>query len=102
MMYKSPIDIFTQTENIVKQMQEKQDEYVYRCVLKTGVDVDKEELVKALVYDRGQYEKGYYDGINEFAERVKELTISKDFYPVFFKNILNEAKKEMGVSENEN
>ena len=99
-MYKSPIDIFTQTSNIVKQMQEKQDEYVYRCVLKTGVAVDKEELIKALKYDREQYSKGYTDGINEFAERLRELTTRKDFYPVFFKNILNEVKEEMGVRDN--
>ncbi len=101
-MYKSPIDIFTQTANIVKQMQEKQDEYVYRCVLKTGVDVDKEELIKALKYDREQYSKGYTDGINEFVERVKELSISRGFYPVITKNILNEAKAEMGVSDSGN
>lgn len=27
-----------------------------------GLDVDREELLKALEYDRGQYEKGYADG----------------------------------------
>ena len=99
-MYKSPIDIFTQTANIVKKMHEKQDEYVYQCVLKTGVNVDKEELIKALKYDREQYSKGYTDGINEFAERLRALMTRKDFYPVFFKNILNEVKAEMGVRDN--
>lgn len=27
-----------------------------------GYNIDKEELIKALVYDRHQYEKGYQDG----------------------------------------
>lgn len=32
---------------------------------KVDINVDKEELLKALIYDRGQYDKGYEDAMNE-------------------------------------
>ena len=41
---------------------------ILREVLKTGVMVDRAELMKALQYDRGQYEKGYADGRNDAAK----------------------------------
>lgn len=31
----------------------------------TNIDIDKEELVKALEYDRDQYYTGYDDGYND-------------------------------------
>ena len=34
---------------------------IYKAVMNVGVNVDKEELIKALQYDRGQYQKGYKD-----------------------------------------
>ena len=48
------------------RLQEEADEAVLSTVLrevtKMGVMVDREELLKALRYDRAQYEKGYADG----------------------------------------
>lgn len=38
------------------------DNEVYRAIERVGVAVDKEELIRALNYDRQQYEKGYADG----------------------------------------
>lgn len=43
------------------------------AVLKVGITVDKEELIKALRYDRGQYEKGYADGKRDAAAAIEEL-----------------------------
>lgn len=34
---------------------------IYKAVMDVGVNVDKEELLKALQYDREQYQKGYKD-----------------------------------------
>ena len=59
-MYESPIELVVsqfQTE-IIKQ----QENQVYRAVQNVGVNVDKAELLRALSYDRDQYEKGYADG----------------------------------------
>ena len=56
-MYESPIEI------IRKQMVTNFENQVLKAVQEVGVLVDKDELVKALQYDRGQYEKGYADGL---------------------------------------
>lgn len=55
MDYKSPIDII-RTQTITAE-----DDLVYKAVLNVDVKVDKDELIKALAYDRGQYLKGYQD-----------------------------------------
>ena len=68
-MYESPIElIISDMQHKVRQEQDKQ---IYEAVQRVDVNVNKEELIKALNYDRQQYEKGYADGIKEFAERLK-------------------------------
>lgn len=62
MGYKSPVEMFSQISDIVEYMHRQQDEYICRAIMQLGINVDKEELIKALAYDRGQYEKGYHDG----------------------------------------
>jgi len=59
MSYQSPIEIF-QT-----QMQSQIVGEIYKAVMKVGVNVDKDELLKALQYDRDQYQKGYTDRDSE-------------------------------------
>ena len=61
-MYKSPIEL------IIGKMQIQIDDDIYRAVQNVGINVDREELLKALEYDRGQYEKGFDDG---FAQASK-------------------------------
>ena len=68
-MYKSPIDMMM--SKTVHEIQTQQEEHILRGVFNVGINVDKEELIKALQYDRGQYDKGYADGVREFAEMVK-------------------------------
>ena len=58
--YVCPIRIVT--EKMARELQKAQEDAVIQAVLNIGVTVDKEELVKALAYDRGQYEKGFRDG----------------------------------------
>ena len=43
-----------------------------KVVQERGIDVDKDELIKALQYDRGQYEKGYINGYNAKASEIFE------------------------------
>lgn len=70
-MYQSPIEIIH--DNMRMQVEGE----VYKAVQRVGVTVDKEELLKALQYDRGQYTNGYKDGyakaISEFAERICDV-----------------------------
>lgn len=57
-MYESPIKmIMAETEHMM-------EDEVFKAIQRCAVDVDKEELIKALKYDRDQYEKGYEDGLN--------------------------------------
>ena len=56
-MYESPIEM------ISRQVRTQQEENVYKAVLEVGVNVDKEELIRALKYDRDQYNRGYHDGL---------------------------------------
>lgn len=56
-MYDSPIRL------AVSKMTSQFNDDIYNAVVKTGIDVDKDELVHALNYDRNQYEKGYRDGL---------------------------------------
>jgi predicted Zn-dependent protease len=77
-MYKAPIEICRTIEDIIQKVVEETDNQVYEAVCRVGVNVDKEELIKALRYDRGQYEKGYADGVRDFAERLKQSAFDCD------------------------
>lgn len=68
-MYRSPIEI------IYGQMETQMEGDILRAVQKYGINVDKEELLRALQYDRNQYEKGYADGK---ADAMAELVRCKD------------------------
>ena len=59
-MYNSPIELLI--TDIQNQIMKQQDEEIYQAVLHYVPNVDREELIRALQYDRNQYEKGYADG----------------------------------------
>lgn len=78
-MYVSPITIMQGELNVQVENE------VIKATRTVGVDVDKDELIKALMYDREQYEKGYADGradaemqlleLENMDEVVKELNV---------------------------
>ena len=70
-MYKNPIEV-TEMKPVIEAVCENKEEQLYRAILKIGIDVNKEELVKALLYDRQQYEKGFADGRTELAKALTE------------------------------
>lgn len=67
-MYNSPIELLV--TDIQHQIVKQQDEEIYQAVLHYVPNVDKEELLRALRYDRDQYEKGYADGNRDATESV--------------------------------
>lgn len=79
-MYESPVELFD-VASYTKKANEEIDNYVYEYIVKLGINVNKEELIKALQYDRDQYEKGYKDGrravINDI---IKQLVQERDSY----------------------
>ena len=77
-MYKSPIEI--KIDDIISDAVEGVDKYIVRYIQQAGVNVDKDELIKALKFDRGQYEKGWNDRDNEIV-RCKDCKWYKRKYP---------------------
>lgn len=74
-MYENPIQ--GEFGEIQTKIIEAQENYIMQMVQDYGVTVDKEELIKALQYDRQQYEKGYADAKEEMgwipcSERLPE------------------------------
>lgn len=62
-MYEDPIERVV--EEIQSEIIKQDDEFLmYKVKQAVGYSVDKNELIKALKYDREQYEKGYHDGLN--------------------------------------
>ena len=77
--WKTPVEITFQ--RISRDIQEKEDAYIIEEIRNIGVNVNKEELIKALNYDRQQYSQGYKNGykdgyakgIDDCLARLKEL-----------------------------
>ena len=65
MNYQSPVDL------IISEMNMRMDGEIFKAVQNVGVNVDRDELIKALRYDRDQYKKGY-------ADRDSEIVRCKD------------------------
>jgi uncharacterized protein YwgA len=65
-MWESPIKII-QDEMCIEYENE-----CIKAVQKVGFTVEKEELTKALQYDRDQYNKGYSDGVAEYMRLLCE------------------------------
>lgn len=96
-MYKSPISLImndslnyaatgvdpdileacTGMDGIIKEIQEQQELAIFNCIKsQMAVDIDKNELTRALAYDRHQYDEGYRDGYAtakaEFDEKIQK------------------------------
>jgi flagellar biosynthesis/type III secretory pathway protein FliH len=71
MSYESPINIY---QDLANEIAEMHDNTVYMKIREI-VDVDKEELLKALAYDRDQYDKGYTDGYRRGLEEGKQTAM---------------------------
>lgn len=76
-MYESPIEL--KVDNIVSDVVKQVDEFTLRCFQQIGIKVDRNELIKALEYDRGQYEKGWSDRENDIV-RCKGCMWGTDYY----------------------
>lgn len=81
-MYEAPIKLMQ------RQLEIKEENGILQAVKEVGVVVDKEELIKALRYDRGQYDKGYSDGIKDFAEMLEDLSTERLMYEGYGETIL--------------
>ena len=68
-MYESPVTLIHST------IMAEREEYILTTIREAiGVAVDKEEPIKALKYDREQYEKGFKDGVKQ---QTKWISVSE-------------------------
>ena len=72
-MYDSPIELF------ISEIQEKFESGIFEAVQRFDIDVNREELIRALKYDRDQYHKGFSDGrMSGRVERDEEIVRCAD------------------------
>lgn len=81
-MYESPIQVeFSDLK--IETLKDKADQVIVRACQEMAPFVNKEELIKALQYDRDQYLKGYTDGLSytppvkTHYDQVKAMTIEE-------------------------
>ena len=94
-MYKSPIHMYL--TDIQKQLNDSIEEQAYQCIKNVGIVVDKDELIRALQYDRQQYEKGYADAQVEIirckdCEHYNLMTTRFDVFGINAKRRCNHPK----------
>ncbi len=65
--YKSPIEI------IYGELETKMENDTFEAIRHYDINVDKEELIKALKYDREQYMAGYKAALKEMSNYVYGL-----------------------------
>ena len=69
--YESPIKI------VLGEMQSKMENDIVSSVQSYSVEIDKEELIKLINYDRHQFQMGYISGLkwalNKFSTLIEEL-----------------------------
>lgn len=69
-MYKSPITLMI--EEIARDHMKKMDEWAMTTIKqRLNLEIDADELIKALNYDRQQYDKGFADGYNHAKGKIK-------------------------------
>ena len=72
-MWESPIKVY---EDVAREIVLEKENHIMQTI-RQYVDVDKDELIRALNYDRNQYEKGFEDGYlkgrADFAEKIQEI-----------------------------
>ena len=93
-MYESPIDLLM--SNIQTQIIEEQEEAIYKAVFDIGVNVKNDELIRALKYDRDQYNRGHLDG---YADAMASIVRCKDCKHLGFKGLCDGVcnKKMVGI-----
>lgn len=70
--YEPPIQLLVR--EIATKIQEQQEDKVMEVVHSYNINVDKEELIKALQYDRDQYTKGYTDALKQVEKQGEWIT----------------------------
>lgn len=84
--YECPINLIY--DDVETKMRQEQENFVLESVVTAGIKVDKDKLIKALQYDRKQYEEGFEAGkvvghnktIDALAEMAVKLYDRNEYY----------------------
>ena len=89
-LQKHSLDLINRQKEEIERLKTMNSE------LRIGLKVIKRtEIKKALLYDRDQYDKGYQDGIEEFAEKLLELCTQEGAYEYVSAYDIDILKREM-------
>ena len=86
-MYESPIKIIT------GQIKTNYEDAIYSAVQYVGINVDREELLKALEYDRRQFEEGFREGEKHTLRQIKNL-LPEWLYTAIKENLIKGGEQE--------
>lgn len=71
--YESPVDVYIR--HVAEEIEEQREGAITAQICEQiGVNVDKDELVRALNYDRNQFNEGYRKGYFAAMERKNDTT----------------------------
>ena len=75
--YQSPINMELDeiTNKIHKELIDKEERLLVEYAQSIGFDIDRDELYKALKYDRDQYNQGYMKAMAEVATIIEGLRV---------------------------
>ena len=83
MSYESPIEFIY--NEVVPEIEMKQEEMVMQAVMQCGVVVkDADELVKALKYDRDQYNAGAKDAMRHACKAMAKYCAEHCYYTKYY------------------
>lgn len=88
--YESPVTVqMVKIQEIAQQIEaQRENEITLKISEQIGVNVDKDELKRALAYDRDQYRRGYEDG---WRARSKDVP---QWIPVTYRPMTEEEEKD--------
>ncbi len=94
--YQSPIEI------IAKEVQTKIENDCVALCQQYGFHIDKDELSRALSFDRNQYDKGFKDGYDQALNEIKELTEKIETYKNAYRIMSDALENEVTKYEKNN
>ena len=98
--YESPITMFVQ-DSITESIKKQEDQLIYSLSQTIGYQIDKEQLVRALRYDRDQYKKGYSDAKKEILEKIYNTFNGIQCYDGTGYDIYSEIKEALEEDRND-
>lgn len=71
MSYKAPIEV------LINEAKLNFENGIYNAIQEFEIKVDKDELIKALNYDREMYIKGYNDAVHEMMHILNDMKVER-------------------------